>query len=93
MMEQTNPLQVVAVLCGLTAFSIFYNDVFVENLARHLPARYRATSFEVVIGVFVTCVGIGAILGFQAMLVCLLCFAASGIRMIWGDLRRTEVLG
>lgn len=88
-----NPLQVFAVLCGLAAFSIFYNDVFVENLARHLPAKYRATSFEVVGGVLVTCVGIGAILGFQAMLVCLLCFAASGIPMIYGDVKRTEVLG
>lgn len=89
---QTNPLQTFAVLFGLACFSIFYNDVFVENLARHLPAKFRPTSFEVVIGVFVTCVGIGAILGFPAMVVCLLCFAASGIRMIWGDLRRTEVL-
>lgn len=89
---QIDPLQTFAVLFGLACFSVFYNDVFVENLARHLPVRYRATSFEVVIGVFVTCVGIGAILGFQAMLVCLLCFAASGLRMIWGNLRRTEVL-
>ena len=90
---QTTPLQTFAVLAALAAFSIFYNDVFVENLARHLPAKFRATSFEVVFGVFVTCVGIGVILGFEAMLVCLLCFAASGLRMIWGDVRRTEVLG
>ena len=92
-MIQTNPLQIFAVLAALAAFSIFYNDIFVENLARHLPAKFRATSFEVVFGVFVTCVGIGVILGLQAMLVCLLCFAASGLRMIWGDVRRTEVLG
>ena len=91
-MIQTTPLQTFAVLAALAAFSIFYNDVFVDNLARHLPAKYRATSFEVVFGVFVTCVGIGTILGIQAMLVCLLCFAASGLRMIWGDVRRTEVL-
>jgi hypothetical protein len=90
---QTTPLQTFAVLAALAAFSIFYNDVFVENLARHLPAKFRATSFEVVFGVFVTCVGIGVILGLPAMLVCLLCFAASGLRMIWGDIRRTEVLG
>lgn len=90
---QTTPLQTFAVLAALAAFSVFYNDVFVENLARHLPAKFRATSFEVVFGVFVTCVGIGAILGFDAMMVCLLCFAASGLRMIWGDVRRTEVLG
>lgn len=92
-MLQTTPLQTFAVLAALAAFSIFYNDVFVENLARHLPAKFRATSFEVVFGVFVTCVAIGVILGFDAMLVCLLCFAASGLRMIWGDVRRTEVLG
>ena len=92
-MIQTNPLQVLAVLIGLVCFGLFYNGVFVDNLARHLPAKYRATSFEVVGGVFVTCVGIGAILGFEAMLVCLLCFAASGIPMIYGDVRRTNVLG
>lgn len=92
-MLQTTPLQTFAVLAALAAFSIFYNDVFVENLARHLPAKFRATSFEVVFGVFVTCVAIGVILGLQTMLVCLVCFAASGLRMIWGDLKRTEVLG
>ena len=92
-MLQTNPLQTFAVLAALAAFSVFYNDIFVENLARHLPAKFRATSFEVVFGVCVTCVGNGAILGVDAMMVCLLCFAASGLRMIWGDVRRTEVLG
>ena len=90
---QTTPLQTVTVLIGLVCFGLFYNGVIVDNLARHLPARYRATSFEVVGGVLVTCVGIGALLGFQAMIVCLLCFAASGIPMIYGDVRRTEVLG
>ena len=92
-MLYTNPLQVISVLVGLACFGLFYNGVIVDNLVRHLPARYRATSFEVVGGVFVTCVGIGAILGFAAMLVCLLCFAASGIPMIYGDVRRTEILG
>ena len=92
-MIYTNPLQVISVLVGLACFGLFYNGVIVDNLVRHLPARYRATSFEVVGGVFVTCVGIGAILGFEAMLVCLLCFAASGIPMIYGDVRRTEILG
>ena len=92
-MIQTTPLQTFAVLAALAAFSVFYNDIFVENLARHLPAKFRATSFEVVFGVFVTCVAIGVILGLQTMLVCLVCFAASGLRMIWGDLKRTEVLG
>ncbi len=82
----------VLVLACLACFSIFYNDVFVENLAQHLPARFRATSFEVVGGVLVTCIGIGAILGLQAMLVCLVCFAASGIRMIWGDVKRTDIM-
>ena len=92
-MLQTDPLQTFAVLFGLMCFGLFYDGVIVANLVRHLPARYRATSFEVVGGVLVTCLGIGAILGFDAMLVCLLCFAASGIPMIRGDVRRTEVLG
>lgn len=83
----------MSVLVALAAFSIFYNDVFVENLACHLPAKFRATSFEVVFGVFVTCVGIGVLFGIDVMVGCLLCFAASGLRMIWGDVRRTEMLG
>lgn len=86
-------IRILTVLAGLACFGLFYNGVIVDNLSRHLPARYRATSFEVVGGVLVTCVGIGALLGFQAMLVCLLCFAASGIPMIYGDVRRTDVLG
>jgi hypothetical protein len=89
---QTTPLQTFAVLAALAAFSIFYNDIFVENLARHLPAKFRATSFEVVFCVFVTCVGIGVILGLQAMLVCLLCFASSGTPMVLGSLGRAERL-
>lgn len=92
-MMLSNPMQVIAVLIGLMCFGLFYDGIVVSNWARHLPVKYRATSFEVVIGVLVTCVGIGAILGFQAMLICLLCFAASGIPMIYGDVRRTEVLG
>ena len=92
-MIYTNPLQVISVLVGLACFGLFYNGVIVDNLVRHLPARYRATSFEVVGGLFVTCVLSRAILGFEAMLVCLLCFAASGIPMIYGDVRRTEILG
>lgn len=92
-MLQTTPLQTLTVLFGLVCFGLLYNGVVVDNWARHLPARYRATSFEVVGGVLVTCVGIGAILGLEAMLVCLLCFAASGIPMIYGDVKRTEVLG
>lgn len=88
-----DPIRVTAVLVGLACFGLFYDGVVVSNWARHLPARYRATSFEVVGGVLVTCVGIGVILGIQTMLICLLCFAASGVFMIRGDLRRTDVLG
>ena len=88
-----DPIRVTVVLIGLACFGLFYDGVVVSNWARHLPARYRATSFEVVGGVLVTCVGIGVILGIQTMLICLLCFAASGVFMIRGDLRRTDVLG
>ncbi len=91
-MYPIDPLRLVIVLAGLACFSIFYNDVFVENLAEHLPVRFRATSFEVVGGVLVTCIGIGAILSIQAMPVCLVCFAASGLRMIWGDVKRTDIM-
>ena len=92
-MLQTTPLQTLSVLAALAAFGLFYNGIIVDNLARHLPAKYRATSFEVVFGVFVTCVGIGVIFGLEVMIGCLLRFASSGLRMIWGDVRRTEVLG
>lgn len=88
-----DPIRVTAVMIGLACFGLFYDGVVVANLARHLPPRYRATSFEVVFGVLVTCVGIGVICGIQTMLIALLCFAASGAFMIRGDLRRTDVLG
>lgn len=88
-----DPIRVSAVLIGLACFGLFYDGVVVTNWARHLPARYRATSFEVTFGVLVNCVAIGVICGIQTMLIALLCFAASGVFMIRGDLRRTDVLG
>ena len=81
-MIQTTPLQTLAVLAALAAFSVFYNDVFVENLARHLPAKFRATSFEVVFGVFVTCVGVGVIFGLYVALLAV--FIAGGALLIVG---------
>lgn len=92
-MTPFDPIRVSAVLIGLACFGLFYDGVVVTNWARHLPARYRATSFEVTFGVLVTCVGIGVICGIQTMLIALLCFAASGVFMIRGDLKRTDALG
>ena len=92
-MTPFDPIRISAVLIGLACFGMFYDGVVVTNWARHLPARFRATSFEVAFGVLVNCVAIGVICGIQTMLIALLCFAASGIPMIYGDMRRTEVLG
>lgn len=87
-----NPTQLALVLAGLLCFGVLYNEIVVDNLAAHLPQKYRATSWEVVVGVLVTLIGIGALLGLETMLVCLLCFAASGIPMILGDYRRLDRL-
>lgn len=84
--------QVLAVIIGLVLFGYIYNLLWVDNLARHLPARWRQTSLEVVIGVTVTLIGAGVLLGAQTMVLLFLLFAASGIPMIAGDFRRVERL-
>lgn len=84
--------QILAVMIGLVLFGMIYNSLVVDNLARHLPVRYRQTSLEVVIGVAITLVGAGVLLGVQTMILLFLLFAASGIPMIYGDYKRLERL-
>lgn len=84
--------QVLSVFIGLVLFGMIYNAVVVDNLARHLPAKYRQTSIEVVIGVTVTLIGAGILLGAQTMLLLFFLFAASGAPMIYGDFKRVDRL-
>lgn len=85
--------QVLSVCIGLVLFGYIYNTLVVDNLARHLPVRYRQTSLEVVVGVSITLVGAGVLLGVQAMILLFLLFAASGLPMIYGDFRRVGSTG
>ena len=92
-METYTANQVLAVFIGLVLFGYLYNTLVTDNLARHLPVRYRQTSIEVVIGVSITLVGAGVLLGVRAMVLLFLLFAASGIPMIYGDFRRVGSQG
>lgn len=92
-MDAYNTNQVLAVFIGLVLFGYLYNTLVTDNLARHLPVRYRQTSIEVVIGVSITLVGAGVLLGIRAMVLLFLLFAASGIPMIYGDFRRVGSQG
>lgn len=85
--------QVLSVVIGLLLFGYIYNTLVVDNLARHLPVRWRQTSLEVVFGVSITLVGAGVLLGVQAMILLFLLFAASGLPMIYGDFRRVGSTG
>lgn len=77
----------------LLAFGLLYNALVVDKLERWLPRAHGVTAFEVVGGVLVTMLGFGMVAGFDYMLVALVCFAASGIPMIVGSLRRMWALG
>lgn len=81
-----------SVLVMLFFGGILYNYAVVDQIERHLPAAHGVTAFEVVGGVLFTMIGFGMIAGFDVMLVCLLCFAASGIPMIIGSMRRMQAL-
>lgn len=85
--------QVLSVVIGLLLFGYIYNTLVVDNLARHLPVRWRQTSLEVVFGVSITLVGAGVLLGVHAMILLFLLFAASGLPMIYGDFKRVGSTG
>lgn len=89
-MNSINYDSIPAVFIGLLLTGYVYNALIVDNLARHLPIRFRQTSLEVVIGVTFTLIGAGVLLGVQAMIVLFLLFAASGMPMIYGDFQRSE---
>ena len=87
-----NYANIPGVLLALVLAGYLYNALVVDNLAKHLPTRWRQTSVEVVIGVTFTLVGVGILMGGQVMLLMFLLFAASGIPMIVGDFKRVERL-
>lgn len=87
-----NYASIPGVLLALVLAGYIYNALVVDNLAIHLPVRWRQTSIEVVVGVTFTLVGAGILMGGQVMLLLFLLFAASGIPMIVGDFKRVERL-
>ena len=74
------------VLSTLFIVSIFYNRQIdkLDRLGRMKPYTW----LTVVIGVGYTLVGVYFLIGWQATLLVLLAFAASGPPMAWGDIRR-----
>ena len=86
------PQQLISVFVVLMCASFLYNGVYIDVLAQYLPARWRRTSIEVVIGVSMTLIGAGVLLGTRTMVLLFLLFAASGVPMIYGDFRRTDAL-
>lgn len=80
-------------LLMLAMFGFLYNWLVVDKVERWLPPAHGVTAFEVVGGVLVTMVGFGMLAGFDYMVLGLMCFAASGIPMIIGSLRRMWAMG
>lgn len=93
MTPTSDPSQVFLVLVGLACFGVLFNELVVNNAEKYLPLDHGITAFEVVFGVLVTQIGISYITGFDILPIALLCFAASGIPMIIGSLRRMAALG
>lgn len=89
----SDPSQVFLVIFGLACFGVLFNELVVNNAEKFLPIEHGITAFVVVFGVLVTLIGICYIVGFHILPVALLCFAASGIPMIIGSLRRMAALG
>lgn len=72
-----------AVLAGLFFFGLAYNA-----LMHYLDGKKDGyTAFLVVAGVLIT-LGGAALISWQAAVLCLVCFVASGIPMIVGDIYR-----
>lgn len=88
-----DPSQVFLVIFGLACFGVLFNEVVVNNAEKYLPIEHGITAFEVVFGVLVMLIGICYLTSFNILPVALLCFAASGIPMIIGSLRRMAALG
>lgn len=78
-----------AVLFGLLMFGVGYS-ILVQRMGRY---KEGFVSLLVVVGVGVTLIGV-ALISWQAALITVLCFAASGLPMVIGDvweyIRRRE---
>ena len=90
-METYTPGQILAVFVLLNCAGYLYHLV-VNTLAHHLPARYRRTSIEVVVGVSMTLMGVSFITGPFVTLLYFGAFAMAGLWMIYGDFKRGETV-
>lgn len=79
--------ELIRVLLMLALAGIVYDRYVVDVIERLHPA-IGVTAWEVVGGVLFTLVGFAFLAGFEAFLLALLCFAASGIPMILGSRER-----
>lgn len=75
-----------AAIGGLLGFGVLYNQLVQWLHRKGYDEGY--TSILVVVGVLVTDIGVGVVLGFEAAAVVFLLFCASGSPMILGDIAR-----
>jgi hypothetical protein len=74
-------------VCGLLAFGVGY-DALVTHLNRRPEGHKGYTSYLVVVGVAVTVTATLPFIGLRNYLILVLAFIASGVPMIFGDIRR-----
>ena len=85
-------------MCSLAVFGLAYDTFFVSRAEKWIPARDNATAMEVVIGTTVTLAGLAfmigpaSVTGLDVMLLGFLCFASSGVPMVYGSISRAERL-
>ncbi len=98
MIETIAPARIVFVMCSLAVFGWAYDTFFVSRAEKWIPARDNATAMEVVIGTTVTLAGLAFMIGparvtgLDVMLLGFLCFASSGVPMVYGSISRAERL-
>lgn len=82
----SEPVRVALTLAMLLAAGGWYNWLVARLLAAHPDQPY--TAFLVAGGVLATLVGSAVLVGVEAALLVLMCFAASGLPMIIGSMWR-----
>lgn len=84
--SMSEPVRVALTLAMLLAAGAWYNWLVARLLAAHPDQPY--TAFLVAGGVLATLVGSAVLVGVEAALLVLMCFAASGLPMVIGSMGR-----
>src|SRR5690554_1398126 len=83
-----DPLLFAVILAALLMFGLWFNS-YVERRVESADGEQPFTWVWVVTGTLVTLIGL-AIINWQAALLALICFTASGVPMIVGSINRHE---